>query len=88
MTVASCEPPQVPPFTGTNPNYVVMEDLNFRVGPGSDCDVIGDPLSQGVRLTVTSNPVVREDSPDRWVQVNVDGQIGWVAEEFIEPVKP
>lgn len=88
LIVTSCEPNEVPQFTGTNPDYIVKEDLNFRVGPGSDCDAIGDPLAQGVHLTVVSDPVAREDSPDRWVQVNVDGQIGWVALEFIEPVKP
>ncbi|MGI8485871.1 MAG: hypothetical protein ACR2OU_16630, partial [Thermomicrobiales bacterium] len=88
MTVANCEPPEVPPFTGNNSDYVVTADLNFRVGPGSDCDAIGDPLSQGVHLTVVSDPVVREDDPERWVQVNIDGQVGWVASEFIEPYQP
>lgn len=88
LTVTSCEPNEVPQFTGTKPDYVVKEDVNFRVGPGSDCDVIGDPLSQGVRLTVISDPVVREGDPARWVKVNVDGQIGWVALEFIEPYQP
>lgn len=67
---------------------MVTEDLNFRVGPGSDCDAIGDPLAQGAHLTVISDPVAREGDPARWVQVNVDGQIGWVAQEFIEPYKP
>ena len=66
----------------------MKEDLNFRVGPGSDCDAIGEPLSQGIHITVVSDPVVREGDPERWVQVNIDGQIGWVALDFIEPYQP
>ncbi len=87
LTVTSCEPDAVPQFTGNNPDFVVKEDLNFRSGPGADCVTIADMLSPGVQLTVVSDPVVREGETTRWVQVNVDGQIGWVALEYIEPVK-
>ncbi len=85
LSVTSCQPDEVPPFTGTSAEYVVTEELNFRAGPGSDCDPIGVPLEAGTQLTVISDPVVREDDTTRWVQVSVDGEIGWVSLEFISP---
>lgn len=87
-TVDSCEPDNVPKFTGSNPDYVVIEDdLNFRPGPGTDCDPIIDVLSIGVQVTVLSDPVVRSNDDNTvWVQVDVDGEVGWVALEFLEPV--
>lgn len=87
-TVDSCEPDNVPEFSGSNPDYVVIEDdLNFRPGPGTDCDPVIDVLSVGVQVTVLSDPVVRaNDDSTVWVQVDVDGDVGWVALEFLEPV--
>ena len=87
-TVESCEPDNVPEFSGSNPDFVVIEDdLNFRPGPGTDCDPVIDVLSVGVQVTVLSDPVVRaNDDNTVWVQVDVDGEVGWVALEFLEPV--
>ncbi|HEU0164676.1 MAG TPA: SH3 domain-containing protein [Thermomicrobiales bacterium] len=83
--VTSCDPDVIPPFTGDSPDYVTSSDLNFRAGPGSDCDLIGDPLAEGVALTVLSDPVTRQGEDGQWVQVNVDGQLGWVSSDYIEP---
>jgi uncharacterized protein YraI len=87
--VTSCAPEDIPPFTGENPSYVVLEDLNFRAGPGSDCDIIaGDPLVAGVGLTVRGGPVVREGEDElQWLQVEVAGVTGWVAADFVAPAE-
>ena len=86
VTATSCEPQTIPPFTGATTSYVVVEDLNFRVGPGSDCEVIGSPLAAGSALLVTGGPVVREGEEGvEWLQVEVEGVSGWVAAEFVMP---
>ncbi len=87
-TVEDCDPEEIPPFEGDDPNYVTTVDVNFRVGPGQDCDRIGDaPLGQGREVVVLSEPVTRDDDDQEWVQVEVDGETGWVAADFIEPVE-
>jgi hypothetical protein len=86
--VDSCDVVDAPPFQGEDANYTPIEEVNFRVGPGADCEsVLDGPLTSGVEMTVLSEPVVRSDDEERvlWVQVEVDGDIGWVAAEFIEP---
>jgi hypothetical protein len=86
--VDSCDVVDAPPFQGESATYTPVEEVNFRVGPGADCEpVLDGPLNTGVEMTVLSEPVVRFDDPDRvlWVQVEVDGEVGWVAAEFIEP---
>jgi hypothetical protein len=86
VVVTSCQPDNVPAISGDDPAYVVLEDLNFRAGPGSDCDTLSEPLGAGVAVTVTSDPVVREGEEGlEWVRIEVDGVTGWVAAEFIVP---
>lgn len=85
-TVDSCTPSEVPGFGDARDAFVVVENLYFRTGPGTDCDLIGDNvLEAGTALTVTSETVIREGQNTEWVRVDVDGQEGWVAAEFIEP---
>ena len=88
VVVSSCAPESVPPLPGGSATRVVLEPLNFRAGPGTDCDQIGtDPLPAGTVVTVTGGPVVREGEANlEWVQVEVDGAVGWVAAEFLGPV--
>jgi len=84
--VDSCTPAEVPEFEGESSGFVVAENLYFRTGPGTDCERIGDSvLEAGTEVTVTSATVVREGQDTGWVRVDVDGQEGWVAAEFIEP---
>lgn len=88
--VEGCDVVEAPPFRGDSADYVVAEEVNFRVGPGADCDPVLDaPLEVGTSLTVLSEPVIRSDDDEEieWVQVQVDDEIGWVAEEFIEPAE-
>jgi len=84
--VTSCDPDEVPAFTGDAPEYITTADLNFRAGPGSDCDMLDGPLVAGALIEVTSDPVTRDTDPGiEWVQINVGGAIGWVSTDFLEP---
>lgn len=84
--VTSCAPKSIPPFTGNSANYVVKEQgLNFRAGPGTDCDTLGDPLDANTPVTVLSDPVTRKGETSQWVEVQINGQDGWVATDFIAP---
>lgn len=87
IRVSSCTLDSVPKFTGESNAFVVTEDVNFRSGPGTDCAPTGEAsLTAGIPMTVISDPVVRDDQGDvLWVLVDVGGQQGWVAAEFIEP---
>jgi hypothetical protein len=87
--VDSCEVSDVPAFTGDVTTYVLSVDLNFRAGPGSDCDLIGDgPLGEFSDVDVIGGPVIREgDESPEWVQVQVGEQTGWLALEFLEPAE-
>jgi hypothetical protein len=85
--VDSCDVVEAPSYSGDSSSFVTSEEVNFRIGPGSDCDsVLDGPLGEGVEMTVLSDPVVRSDDPDGilWVQVEIDGDVGWIAAEFIE----
>lgn len=84
-TVAtSCDFPDAPAFTGSDPSYITTSEVNIRIGPGTDCDPAADILAQGTLLQVTSDPVTREGQGDTtWVRVTVDGIEGWVATDFI-----
>lgn len=85
--VDSCDPDVVPPFTGDVTTFVLVADLNFRAGPGSNCDLIGaGPLGEFSQVEVVSGVVIREGEEDiEWVQIQVGDDTGWVASEFLEP---
>jgi hypothetical protein len=82
----SCDMPDYPPYIGDAPSQVTTSDVNFRSGPGADCDALGEPLAAGVSVQVLSDPVTREgDDQYQWVAVSIDGTEGWLATEFLEP---
>ncbi|MDQ3657991.1 MAG: SH3 domain-containing protein [Chloroflexota bacterium] len=86
VTVAGCEPETVPPFDGSQTAFITVSDVNFRAGPGADCDTIGDgPIGTNIPVTVLSGPVIREDDEFVWVQVQILDQTGWVVVEVLEP---
>lgn len=87
--VTSCDVADVPAFTGEVTSYVLSVDLNFRQGPGADCGLIGDgPLGEFSAVEVVGGPVVREgDDSGEWVQIEVGGQVGWVAFQYLEPAE-
>lgn len=75
----------MPAFSGENDQYVTTTDLNFRTGPGSDCDLIDDQvLATGTEVTILSDPVERDGDESLWVQIEADGQEGWVSADFVE----
>ena len=77
----------VPPFTGEVASYVLTEDLNFRTGPGAECDLaLPQPIGAFQVVEVIGGPVVREDDGTEWVQIRAVDTDGWVAFEFLEPV--
>jgi hypothetical protein len=84
--VTTCSPDSIPPFTGKKADYKVSVDgLNFRAGPGTNCDTLGDPLAVDTPVKVISDPVIRKGEKAKWVEIEVNGQDGWVAEEYIKP---
>jgi len=86
VVVTSCSPDSVPAFPGASSSFITTSDVNIRIGPGTDCDLAADILSQGTLLTVTSGPVMRDgQTGTTWVRVEVDGIEGWVATEFLAP---
>lgn len=86
-TVTSCEG-TAPPLEGGTETYVTTSDVNFRNGPGTDCESIGEPLGEGAVVEVLSEPVIREgDDEYLWVAVSIDGTEGWLATEFLEPAE-
>lgn len=88
LVVSGCEVQNVPPFQGEQILYQLAVDLNFRVGPGTECDlVMEDPLGEFQRVEVIGGPVVREDDGSEWVQIRFVDSEGWVSFEYLEPVE-
>lgn len=87
VAVSSCEPETVPAFEGAQSEFITTADVNFRTGPGADCDTIGEgPIGSNFPVTVLSGPVTREgDDQFTWVQVQILDQTGWVVLEVLEP---
>lgn len=87
-TVQGCDVANVPPFTGEQTQYRLIEDLNFRTGPGTDCPpALDQPIGAFQVVEVIGGPVVREGDDTQWVQIRVLDTEGWVAFEFLEPVE-
>ncbi len=78
--VEACEPPVDLPDVVGEVERQTTETVNVRVGPGLDCDLVTQ-IEAGTDVTVESGPV--EASDLLWVLVTVDGEQGWVAEEFV-----
>lgn len=88
LSVTSCDVPDVPEFTGEQTSYRATTDLNFRIGPGADCELaLDEPLGEAQVVEVIGGPVTREDDGSEWAQVRVLDTEGWVSFEFIEPVE-
>jgi len=87
VTVLGCEPETVPPLANAPLEFLTASDVNFRTGPGSDCDTIGTgPIGTNIPVSVLSGPVVREDDDQfAWVQVQILDQTGWVVIDVLEP---
>lgn len=89
LVVTSCDIENVPEFAGEDTPYRLSVDMNFRSGPGTDCDLVSDvPLGEFSAVEITGGPVVREgDESGEWVEVQVGDQVGWLALQFLEPAE-
>lgn len=88
LTITGCEVPDVPGFLGDTTTFILTVDVNFRSGPGVDCDPLMDePLGLGQTVEVIGGPVTQSEDDSEWVQIEIDGQPGWITTEFIEPVE-
>lgn len=84
--IEGCEVPNVPAFTGASASFVTIAEVNFRAGPGTECDpILGEPLPEGQAVEVLGGPVTQASDGSVWLQVEVDGVPGWISEEFAEP---
>lgn len=88
LSITGCDVPDVPGFLGETSTFILLTDINFRSGPGVDCDpVMDDPLGEGQIVEVVGGPVTQAEDGSEWVQIDIDGQPGWITTEFIEPTE-
>lgn len=88
LSVEGCDVPDVPNYVGETTTYELVSDLNFRSGPGVDCDpVIDTPIGEGQVVEVIGGPVIQAGDDTEWVQVIFDGTTGWITTEFIKPAE-
>jgi hypothetical protein len=88
LAVTGCEVVDVPPFQGEPALFQLTVDVNFRLGPGTDCDlVMEEPIGAFQSVEVIGGPVVRSDDGTEWVQIEVLGSEGWVSFDLLEPVE-
>ena len=76
----TCQPPADVPEAIGEAERQTTETVNVRVGPGLDCDLVTQ-VEAGTTVTVESGPVEADDL--LWVLVTLDGEQGWVAEEYV-----
>ena len=83
VVVADCEEPDLlPERTGRQNQLVAEEGLRLRAGPGTSCDEILS-LSLDTPVRVVSGVVRSENDDNDWVKVELEGEEGWVAVEFL-----
>lgn len=87
LSISGCEVPDVPGFIGDANTFLLTADVNFRSGPGVDCDpLLDEPLGEGQTVEVVGGPVTQADDDTEWVQIELDGTPGWITTEFLDPV--
>ncbi len=84
LMVTSCEPEEIPEITIDQVSYLTTADVNFRTGPGADCDLI-ETIGTNQEATVLGGPVTREEDDFVWVQVEIADDIGWIVIDVLEP---
>lgn len=85
LTIEGCELPHVPTYIGESDQGQLIEDVNFRSGPGVDCEpLLDEPLGNGQTVTVTGGPVTQAADGSEWIEIEVNGTRGWISAEFID----
>jgi uncharacterized protein YraI len=88
VTVTGCDVTDIPQFTDEVTAFRLTTDLNFRTGPGAECELAApDPIGGFQVVEVIGGPVTREDDGTEWVQIQALGTEGWIAFEFLEPIE-
>lgn len=88
LSVEGCELPDVPAFSGSVSEVQLTSDVNFRSGPGVDCEpLLDEPLGQGQTVTITGGPVTQLSDGSEWIEIEFNGTRGWISAEFIEPAE-
>lgn len=88
LTISGCEVPDVPGFLGDSNIFVLTADVNFRSGPGVTCDpIFEEPIGDGQIVLVLGGPVTQADDGTEWVQIEVNGEPGWITNDFLEPAE-
>ncbi len=65
-------------------SYIVREDqVRFRDAPALSGGILRE-LSEGTTTQMTGAPTQDADG-HTWRQVSLDGQVGWIADEFLAP---
>ena len=80
------ETEELPAVQGPNERVTSAEadeGVNLRAGPGADCDLL-TTLQPNTSVEILSGPVAAGDF--LWVKVEVAGDEGWLAEEFLDPI--
>lgn len=88
LSIAGCDVPDVPGFLGDNSTVILTADVNFRSGPGVECDpLLDEALGEGQTVEIIGGPVTQSDDDSEWIQIEIDGEPGWITTEFIEPAE-
>ncbi len=76
---ATLAPPTAPPATATPESALVTSNVNANVrsGPGTNYPVVGG-LMEG-----QSAPVTGRNADASWWQINLSGQVGWIANSVV-----
>ncbi len=85
LTIEGCELPHVPTYIGDSDQGQLIDDVNFRSGPGVDCEpLLDEPLGGGQTVTVTGGPVTQAADGSEWIEIEVNGTRGWIRSDFID----
>lgn len=63
---------------------VVSGTVNLRVCPGMACEILGYVREDQQVLILSSTPAVNTVD---WIQVSVDGRVGWIFSEYLSCTK-
>ncbi len=88
LEIIGCEVPDVPGFLGESNVFELTADVNFRSGPGVECEpVFDEPIGEGQIVLVLGGPVTQSEDGSEWVQIEVNDETGWISTDFIEPAE-